>query len=362
MEGKVDTKELSAAAVISQREAKIKTPLRQQSASPKDEADRCGINNVFPGCRAGLSAKGSIGLEFGEAALDILSDHFFQALRAEGFAGEAGSDAAVGHGVLEILKGGLCLPLAREPTHHAAQEAVTRTRGVKHAAERIGRASEEFGRSISKEEAAVLATLHDDIARSFRLETATRFHEVGRFSELLGFPVIDHQQVEALQHIMQALVGDIDPQVHGIRSDELDTFALIQHLQLIVRAHVAQDHKLRRGSFRGELGLPVFKDIDAHLQSVAHVHIFMVLAGPGEALSLAAFQTVERDILALQKVEVGRREIAPHHSSEMDVLGEEAGGKRRVSSGATKQTVLTALLRDDVINGDGAGDEKGHGC
>jgi hypothetical protein len=42
----------------------------------------------------------------------------------------------------------------------------------------------------------VLATLHDDETRALGLQTAAGFDEVGGFGELLGFAVIDDEEVD----------------------------------------------------------------------------------------------------------------------------------------------------------------------
>lgn len=229
-----------------------------------------------------LRLKARVFLQFTKARGDVGLGDFLELVGAEGFAGEAGGDAAVDDGLAEVFKVRLGLALGTEPTSHAAEEAVACARRIKDGVERIGGAGEEVLGLFTEEVAAVLATFHDDKTGAFGLKFAACFDEVGGAGEFLGLAVVDDQEVDLFQHVMQALVGDVDPEIHGVGDDEISTGELLHGLDLIVRAHVRQHGDLGSGGGGVQLRQPGFQDIDAHGVRGAIVHVFMIFTTPGE--------------------------------------------------------------------------------
>ena len=277
-------------------------------------------------------------------------------MRAEGFAGVAGGDAAVDDGLTQVFKGGFGLAIGAEPAGHAAKEAVAGTGGVKDGVERVGRAGEEVLGLLTKEVAAVLTTFDDDEARAFGLQLATGFDEVGGLGKFLGFAVIDDEEVDLFHHVMQALVGDADPEIHGIGDDEICIGELLQGLHLIVRAHVCKHSDLGGGGGGIELGQPGLQDVDAYGVRGAIVHVIMVFATPGEGRAHAALQAIKRDAFAAEQAQVRLWKVVSDDADEMDRLSENTGSKCGVGSGATEQVLLGVLGGFDIVQGDGSGD------
>ena len=247
-----------------------------------------------------LRLKARVGLQFCEASGNIGLGDVLQFVSAEGFAGVAGSNAAVDDGLNEVGKGGLGLPIGAEPAGHAAKEAVTSTGGVKDGVQWVGGAGEEVLRLFTKEVTAVLATLDDDKARAFGLQLATGFDEVGGLGELLGLAVVDDEEIDLFHDVMQALIGDADPEIHGIGNDEVSLSELFQGLHLIVGTHVGQNSDLSRGSGGVEFWQPGFQHIDADGMRGAIVHVLMVFTAPGEGGATAALEAIQGDAFAAE--------------------------------------------------------------
>ena len=278
-------------------------------------------------------------------------------MRAEGFAGVAGGDAAVNDGGLEIFKSRLGFAVGGEPTSETAEEGITGTCGVKNGVEGVGRASKEILGVFSEQEAAVFTALDDDETWALGLEAAACFDEVGGACELLGFAVIDDEEVDFLEDVMQALIGDADPEIHGIGRDEIGSGALLQSLHLVVRAHVRQNGDLGSGTCGGELGGPMFQDIDRHIVGGAAVHVIMVFATPSEGGSRAALQAIQSDAFAAQQVQMTLREIMADDAHEVNFGGENAGCQGCIGGRAAEQVLLGILRGLDIVQGDGSGDD-----
>lgn len=231
--------------------------------------------------KAGVAAQGR------DARCDVRFADRLQFVSAECFTGVAGSDAAVDDGGFEIVEGGIGFAIGSQPAGEATEETIARAGGIKDALEWIGRAGKEIILLLAKEEAAVLAALHDDKAWPFGLQSAACFHEVGCGRKFFGLSVVDDEEMDALEHFMQALVGDADPEIHRVSGDEVGLH-LVKHLHLIVRAHVGGDGHLGLARSRGELRLPLLQHVDAHLVSGAIVHVLVVFARPGEGFTRAA--------------------------------------------------------------------------
>lgn len=249
-------------------------------------------------CKLLLRHEVGVELQFIETGGYVGLADGLQLVRAEGFAGVAGGDAAVDDGGFQVGKGRLGFAIGRKPARQAAQEGITCASGVKNGMKRVSGAGEEIGTVFAEQEAAVFTAFHDDKTWAFGLEAASGFHQIGGACEFFGFTVIDDQEVDLFQDIMQALIGDADPKVHRVGGDEVCSCALFQGLELIVWAHVGQHGDFGRRGCRGELGDPGFQHVDRHIVSGAAVHIVVVFTTPGKGGSAAAFQAVQGNAFA----------------------------------------------------------------
>ena len=80
---------------------------------------------------------------------------------------------------------------------------------------------------------------------------------------------------------MEVVVGDGDPEIHGVGGDEgFLCRELIHHLELVNGVHVGEnDDGCGRGG-GGNFGSPVLEDVDGDGEGVAGVHVFVVGTGP----------------------------------------------------------------------------------
>ncbi len=280
-------------------------------------------------------------------------------MRAESLTGVAGDDRAVNDGSLQVVKGGLGFAIGGQPASQATEEGVSGAGWVKDAGQWISGAGEEVA-VFAEEVAAVLTALHDDVFGAFGEETTACFNEIGRASEFLGLTIIDDEQVDALEHVMQALIGNADPQIHRVGGDEIDGTALVEHLHLVFGMHVGRDGDL--GLLRGvwELDGPVFQHVHGHVVRGAVVHVLMVFTRPGEGGAAAALETVEIDTVTCEHVEMGFWEIVSDDANEMDGLAEDACGQCCVAGGATEEVLLGILWGFDIIESDTTSDDNGH--
>jgi hypothetical protein len=54
---------------------------------------------------------------------------------------------------------------------------------------------------------------------------AAGLDEVRGAGEFLRLAVVDDEQVDALEHVVETLIGDVDPKIHRVRGDEIGRFA-----------------------------------------------------------------------------------------------------------------------------------------
>jgi hypothetical protein len=81
------------------------------------------------------------------------------------------------------------------------------------ALERVGGQGEEaLG---GDERRAVLALLGDDRARAPAQQLARRAHDRGALGQLADLGVVEHQAVDALDHLHEVVARDVDPEVQG---------------------------------------------------------------------------------------------------------------------------------------------------
>ena len=134
---------------------------------------------------------------------------------------------------------------------------------------------------FGKKDGSEFAELDDDVARPFFEEALAGDDEVGGLAEIAGFGFVDDEEIDAEEDFVEVVVGDGDPEIHGIGSDEgILCGELIHHLELIDRVHVGENDDGRGGGGGGHLGRPVLEDIDGDGEGVAGIHVLVVGASP----------------------------------------------------------------------------------
>lgn len=146
---------------------------------------------------------------------------------------------------------------------------------------------------FGKEDGAEFAEFDNDVGGAFIEKDLAGDDEVGGFAEIAGLGLVDDQEVDFFEDFMEIVVGDRDPEIHGISCNErLLSGELINHLELIDRVHVGEYDDLGGGHFRRNFRGPVFQDIDRDRKGIAIVHIFMVFTGPREGIAIRALETM----------------------------------------------------------------------
>jgi len=159
---------------------------------------------------------------------------------------------------------------------------------------------------------------------------------------------------------VEVVVGDGDPEIHGIGSDEgLVRRELIHHLELVERVHVGEDNDGRGGGLGGHLRCPVLQDVDGDGEGVAGVHVLVVRAGPREGIAFRALEAGGGDVPGGEEIQVLLGEILADDADQMDGRGEIGGGETGEGSGAAEEVFPFRGRGLDVVDGDGAADEDG---
>ena len=134
---------------------------------------------------------------------------------------------------------------------------------------------------IGEEDGTELAELDDDVAGALFQQALAGDDEVGGFAEFAGFRFVDDEEVDAEEDFVEVVVGDGNPEIHGIGSDEgILCGELIHHLELVEGMHVGEDNDGSGRCGGGHLGRPVLEDIDGDGEGVASVHVLVVGTGP----------------------------------------------------------------------------------
>lgn len=96
---------------------------------------------------------------------------------------------------------------------------------------------------FGKQDGAEFAELDDDVGRTFIQKDLSGDDEIGSFAEIPCFRLVDHEEVDFFEDFMEVVVGDGDPEIHGIGSDErFRGGELLDHLELVDRVHVRKNH------------------------------------------------------------------------------------------------------------------------
>lgn len=134
---------------------------------------------------------------------------------------------------------------------------------------------------FGEKDGSELAELDHDIRGAFCQKALAGDDEVGGFAELAGFGFVDDEEVDAAEHLVKVVVGDGDPEIHGVGGDErLFRGELIHHLELIDGMHVGEDYDGGGSGLGGDFGSPILEDVHGDGEGVAGVHVFVVGASP----------------------------------------------------------------------------------
>lgn len=134
---------------------------------------------------------------------------------------------------------------------------------------------------LGKEDGTEFAEFDDDVGGAFIQKGLSGDDEVGGFAEIACFGLVDDEEVDFFEDFMEVVVGDGDPEIHGVRSDErFGSGELLYHLELVDRVHVGKHHHWGAGHFGRDFRGPVFQNIDGDGEGLAIVHVFVVRAGP----------------------------------------------------------------------------------
>jgi hypothetical protein len=91
------------------------------------------------------------------------------------------------------------------------------------------------------------------------LDRARGLDEVVLAGELPRLLVVERQHVDVLQHALQIVVGDRDPQVHGVEADQPRPLHLQKHPELQPRLNVGEEQELAPAVCRRQLGREVLE-------------------------------------------------------------------------------------------------------
>ena len=211
---------------------------------------------------------------------------------------------------------------------------------------------------FGKEDGTEFTEFDNNICGAFIEKDLASDDEVRGFAEIAGLGLVDDEEVDFFEYFMEVVVGDGDPEIHGVGRDErLLSRELIYHLELIDRVHIGEHHDLRGGHFRRNFRGPVFQDIDRDGESIAIVHVFMIFAGPREGIAFRALETMSRNIFRSEQIQVFLGKILANDADEMHRRGEITGSNPREGRGATEEVFPFCDRSFDVIDGDRTADK-----
>ena len=164
----------------------------------------------------------------------------YEAVGAELGAEVGGDGGAVDDGFFEGGEGGVIL--LGDVAHEATCEGVSGAGGVDDFHHGVGGGGEDL--VVVEEEAAVFAFFGADDFGAHLLDFAGGADEVVVLGELDDFFVVDDEAVDFFEDVGELVVGDIDPQVHGVQGDEF-VLGLLQGHHLDGRVSVSAE-KVRR--------------------------------------------------------------------------------------------------------------------
>ncbi len=230
-----------------------------------------------------------------QAIFDVFPGNVGEAIRGKSLAGEGGDNGAVDDGLADVVEGKVLFSGGSEVAGEGAEEGIAGAGGVGDLSEGEGGAAEEveflaregeFGGwgalgVFGEEDGAEFAEFDNDVGGAFFEEGVTGDDEVGGLAEIAGLGLIDDEEVDFFKDFMKVVVGDGDPEIHGICRDKgFSAGELLYHLELVDRVHVGKHDDWGAGHFSWDFRGPVFQNIDGDRERIAIVHVFVVFAGP----------------------------------------------------------------------------------
>ena len=200
-------------------------------------------------------------LELGEAFEDVLLLDGAHAFEAEGFHVVAGEHTADDDGGLQSLEADLVIVATGQVAGQSAGEGISRAGRIVDVFQRVGGAAEEII-VFTEKEAAVLAFLHRDDARSEGLDFFAGLDQAGFLGQFSCLAVVEDEHVDALEQIEQRGLRDVDPEVHCVGDDELRFFHLVEDLQLQIRCDVGEEDVVARFEMVRKLRRERLEDIE----------------------------------------------------------------------------------------------------
>ena len=176
--------------------------------------------------------------------------------------------------------------------------------------------------------------------------------------ELAGLLFVDHQDVDLLEHLEQVLVGDVDPQSHGVEADHRGPLGHgVQHLQLQAGLDIREEQMRGVLVGLGQLGAEVLEAVEVRLQRVAVVHILVIAALPPEGEPpVDGLEPVDVHAARLEISDGLAREVFSDHTHELD-RREASSGHREISRRAADALLSLSLGGDDPVDGDASDDQ-----
>jgi hypothetical protein len=137
-----------------------------------------------------------------------------------------------------------------------------------------------------REQAPVLALLDDDELGAELEDVDGGGDGVDLAREQLGLVVVEHHAIDLAEQLHQLGLGDVDPQVHGVRDREGAPGKSGQELQLHARVRVGQEDDLGVAEPVGDARRRLGQDAQLCEERLAAVHVVVVLAAPREGLGV----------------------------------------------------------------------------
>ena len=261
--------------------------------------------------------------------------------------------------------------MSREGANESPKEGIACAGGISQDVDRVGReaekgvSSEAVLGSRAEDHGPEFAKFDDNVRGAFFLKKRAGSNEVVLSGEEAGFGFVEDEEVDLLENLVEVILSDLDPEIHGVGNDELFLRRYLrEELELIEGGHVGEDDELGVLDLGRNLDLPVFQDVDGNVVGGAVVHVLMVFARPGEGGLVGLFKRGEVDAIVGKHVEMLLGEVMADDANEVGggllarSLGSGEGGK----GGAAAEKVRFVSSRGfDVVDGDRAADEDfGH--
>src|SRR5688500_10639851 len=126
------------------------------------------------------------------------------------------------------------------------------------------------------------ALLDDDVCRTTLDQPSRGLHEIRLLGELAGLAVVERDQIDMAEELEEVGTPALDPEVHGVASDELRTGALLEHVELEARIDVGEKHEGRIPECLGNLRSEVREHSEPSFERLRRVQVVPVPPAPAE--------------------------------------------------------------------------------